>query len=61
VSIFEVYEMEVFEFWFFLHDAVVYGYFKTEEGQKYLDKCWRLEQKEADKESLRKHFGKGDK
>lgn len=59
VSIFEVYNMEVFEFWYFLHDAVIFGNSQTEEGRKHLDKCWRLEQTEPDKEKLREKFGGG--
>jgi len=54
-------ELEIYEFYFLLRDALIYSYSQTDEGQKYLDKCWRIEQTDADVEALRKHFGKGEK
>ncbi len=61
ISLFEVYELNIFEHWFLLHDAVVYENSQTEEGRKHLDKCWRLTQTTADKDKLRAKFGKGEK
>ena len=61
LPIHEVYEMGVFQFYAFLHDAVVYENSQTEEGRKHLDKCWRLKQTTADKDKLRAKFGKGEK
>lgn len=60
ISLFEVFELDVFEFFYLLRDAVIYSLSLTKEGQKYLDKCWRLQQTDADVEGLRKKFGKGE-
>lgn len=61
ISLFEVLELEVFEFYYLLRDSVVYNYSQTEEGRKYLNNAWRLEQTEGDIEALRNTFGKGAK
>lgn len=47
-------EMDVFEYWLLLRDAIIYNYMQTEKGQEYLENCWRIEQTEPDRESLRK-------
>lgn len=47
-------ELDVFEYWLLLRDAVVYNYMQTEEGREYLENCWRIEQTNPDRESLRK-------
>lgn len=52
--------LTVFEFWQYLRDAVIYNCMQTEEGREYLDKCWAAEQKDPDRKTLRKYFGKGD-
>ena len=60
IPIFEVFELEVFDFWYLLRDAAIYLYSQTEDGKKYLDNCWRIEQTQPDKEKLRAKFGKGE-
>lgn len=60
ISLFEVYEMQIFEYWFIARDSVIYYYKQTEEGEKYLEKCWIMEQTKPDRTSLRKKFGKGE-
>lgn len=50
-------ELEVFEYWLLLKDAIVYNYMQTEEGREYLDNCWRIEQTEPDRKSLRERMG----
>jgi len=50
--------MEVFEYWLLLRDAVIYNYMQTEEGNKYLENCWRMEQTSPDRKALRKKMGK---
>jgi hypothetical protein len=37
---------------------VIYKYMQTEEGQKYLERCWILEQTKPDRAKLREKFGK---
>ena len=52
--------LDVFNFWFYLREAIVYAYSKTEEGREYLEKAWILSQTEPDVKTLRKKFGRRD-
>jgi hypothetical protein len=51
-------DLNVFEYWAMLRDAVIYKYMQTKEGQEYLDRCWTLEQTKPDRARLREKFGK---
>jgi hypothetical protein len=57
-SFIEIYEMDLLEYYSFLHDAVIFRYNQTEEGQKYLEKCWILQQTAPDRKKLRQKFGR---
>jgi cbb3-type cytochrome oxidase subunit 1 len=46
-------ELNVFEYWLFLHDAVIHNCMQTTEGKEYLENCWRMEQTEPDRKALR--------
>jgi hypothetical protein len=50
--------LTVFEFWLLLRDAVIYGCQQTDEGRKYLEKCWLADQTKPDRSALHKYFGK---
>ncbi|ACD52380.1 hypothetical protein HYH38_07965 [Clostridium botulinum] len=52
-------ELNIIEFWAYLRDSIIYKYNQTEKGQEYLEKCWIMEQKQPDRESLRNRFKKG--
>ena len=39
-------------------DAFIYRMSQSEEGEKYLNNAWRLEQTKPDRKSLREKFGK---
>lgn len=54
----QIQDLDVFEYFALLRDAVVYRCMQTEEGQKYLDKCWTLEQTAPDRKRLCEKFGK---
>lgn len=54
-------ELDVFEYWLYLRDAVVYNYSQSEAGLEKLNDCWRMEQVNPDRAALRNKFGKGDK
>lgn len=58
LNIKEVEEIELFEFWLYLRDSVIYKYMKTEEGRKYLENCWRVEQTKPDRQAIRKKMKK---
>ncbi len=51
-------DLTIFEFQALLRDRVIYNLQKTEQGQKYLEKCWLYEQTEPDTNALIKRFGK---
>lgn len=51
-------ELDVFEYWLYLRDAIVYNYSQTKEGRDYLDQCWILEQTAPQRDKLRQKFGK---
>ena len=46
------------EFWLYLRDAVIYKYMKTEDGRKYLENCWRVEQTKPDRQAIRRRMEK---
>jgi len=50
-------KLDVFQFWLYLRDAVIYNYMQTKEGIDYLDNCWRINQTEPDREGLRRKSG----
>lgn len=50
-------DLEVFEYWLLLRDAVIFNCTQTEEGKEYLDKCWCLEQTEPDRKAIRERMG----
>ena len=54
----EIDNLDVFEYWILLRDAVIYNCMQSESGQEYLENCWRMEQTEPDRESLRENFKK---
>ena len=42
-----------------LRDAYISGLNRSEDGRKHLEECWRLEQTEPDRATLRELFGGG--
>jgi hypothetical protein len=51
-------ELEVFEYWLLLRDAVIYNHMQSEEGNKYLENCWRMEQVNPDRKRIREKMEK---
>lgn len=45
----EVYQLEIFDFWQYLHDAVVWNCSRTAEGKDYLERAYLLKKKEPDR------------
>ena len=58
INIYEVQEMEIYIYLFFLREAMIFENSQTEEGRKYLKDCFRMEQTKPDREGLRERFGK---
>jgi len=53
-------ELDVFTYWLYLHDAVIYNQGLSEEGRQYLEDCWIMEQTKPDREALRSKFKGGE-
>jgi len=51
-----VYALEIFEYYGYLHDAVVWNCNKTESGKEYLEKAYLHAQTEPDRSELRKYI-----
>lgn len=49
----EIEDLDIFLYWLYLRDAVIYNCNKTEKGREYLENCWRIEQTEPDRQRLR--------
>lgn len=58
LNILQVEELDYIDYLMYRRDAFIYRMSQTEEGEKYLNNAWRLEQTKPDRESLRKKFGK---
>lgn len=59
LNFFEVGELNYVQYLIWRRDAYIQMLSRTEEGQKYLDRCWRMEQTTPDRAKLREKFGKG--
>lgn len=53
LSFSEIDALNIFVYWLYLRDAVIYNHSHTEEGHQYLDRCWAAVQTEPDREKLR--------
>lgn len=60
LSFLEVEHLNYYQFLIWRRDAFIHKMSQTEEGQKYLDNAWRMEQTAPDRAALRKQFGKED-
>ncbi|MDF2675585.1 MAG: hypothetical protein K0R09_3857 [Clostridiales bacterium] len=47
-------ELNVFEFWLLLRDAIIYNNKQTKAGREHLENCWRIDQTEPDRKSIRR-------
>ena len=50
-------ELDLFEYFGYLHDAVVWGCSRSEAGREYLENAYYYQQTKPDREALRR-FGK---
>lgn len=51
-----VYGLEVFDYYGYLHDAVVWNCSRSEAGKDYLEKAYLHNQSEPDRSGLRKYI-----
>ncbi len=54
----QVEELDYIDYLIYRRDAFIWRMSQSKEGTEYLDKAYRLEQTEPDRESLREKFGK---
>lgn len=59
LNYYQVEEMDIDEYLFFVREAYIHGLNQTEDGRKYLENCWRMTQTKPDRAALRDKFGKG--
>ena len=59
INIYEVQEMEIDVYLFFLRVAMFFENAQTDEGREYLRNCWRIEQTKPERQKLREKYGKG--
>ena len=58
MSIPEVQDLNFIQYLIWRRDAFIHRLSQTEEGQKYLDNAWRMEQTDPDRVKLRKNRGR---
>jgi hypothetical protein len=58
LNFFEVGQLNYIQYLIWRRDAYIHMLSRTEAGQKYLDECWRMEQKKADRTALRQKVRK---
>ena len=58
LNILQVEELDYIDYLMYRRDAFIYRMSQSEEGEKYLNNAWRLEQTKPDRDSLRNKFGK---
>lgn len=56
LNFFEVSELNYVQYLIWRRDAYIQMLSRTEEGQAYLDRCWRMEQTAPDRAKLREKF-----
>lgn len=56
LSFFQIDELEIFDYYSYLHDAVVWNCNKTADGRDYLEKAYTHSASEPDRAALRKYI-----
>lgn len=58
LNLFQIQELDLDIYLYYMREAFITESNKTEEGRKYLESCWRMTQTKPDREQLRKKYGK---
>lgn len=61
ITIFDVQEMPIDLYLYFMREANIHKLMQTKEGREYLDNCWRMEQTKPDRKKLREKMLKGER
>lgn len=60
ISIFDIQEMPIDLYMYFMREAYIHELSQKKEGKEYLENCWRMEQTEPDRKKIREKI-KGDR
>ena len=61
ITIFDVQEMPIDLYLYFMREANIHKLMQTKEGREYLDNCWRMEQTKPDRKKLREKMRTGER
>lgn len=61
ITIFDVQEIPIDLYLYFMREANIHRLMQTKEGREYLDNCWRMEQTKPDRKKLREKMRKGER
>lgn len=61
ITIFDVQEMPIDLYLYFMREANIHKLMQTKDGREYLDNCWRMEQTKPDRKKLREKMRKGER
>lgn len=61
ITIFDVQEMPIDLYLYFMREANIHKLMQTKEGREYLDNCWRMKQTKPDRKKLREKMRKGER
>ena len=61
ITIFDVQDMPIDLYLYFMREANIHKLMQTKEGREYLDNCWRMEQTKPDRKKLREKMRKGER
>lgn len=61
ITIFDVQEMPIDLYLYFMREANIHKLMQKKEGREYLDNCWRMEQTKPDRKKLREKMRKGER
>ena len=56
LNIWEVQELDLDLYLFFMREAFIHEMNQTEQGREYLANCWRIPQTEPDRKAIREKF-----
>lgn len=56
ITMLEVENLDIIEYYFYLREAFIYNCMQSEDGREYLQNAYRLEETSPDRDNLRKNF-----
>lgn len=60
LNIWQVQDLEIDLYLFFMREAYIHELNQTKEGREYLEDCWRICQTEPDRKAIREKFKRRD-